>query len=350
MTSCTLALVSTPSSARCFASGSCTSIFGRGAGAPDGARGAVLEDQGERGSRRGAASRPDSFSPDASVTVAVTGLAARRRAGAPRAARARHAAGHPHVLQRHRAGRRASRCPAGRRSASGSSRTARRRTSAPALASPTRMFSSVSGPGRRAALVGALRLQAVEPGGDGLDVVDGHRQRRHRRRAGPAVLDHRDDQLPVLVVEHQLRSQQVGTAELTAARVGAVAGAAQAGVLRLAALEQLGRRRGRWWAGKRGGSWKPPAGRGGGAGSPCAPCCWRRGGGGRRAAAARLGRAATGPGRRRAGPARARGRAPSRSSKLDVGTSGPFSLPFVWLTLHVTTSSSVPAGGLNRLV
>ena len=57
---------------------------------------------------------------------------------------------------------------------------------------------------------------------------------------------------PLLVAEDELRPQQVDAAELSAARVGAVARAAEAGVLRLAALEHFGRRgralmRRKWW-------------------------------------------------------------------------------------------------------
>ena len=92
---------------------------------------------------------------------------------------------------------------------------------------------------RRAALVAALRLQAVQIGGDGLDVRVGNRQRQHQR-ARTAVLHDRRDELAVLVVEHQLRAQQVGPTELSAARVHAVAGAARADVDATAALEDRG--------------------------------------------------------------------------------------------------------------
>ena len=174
------------------------------------------------------------------------------------------------------------------------------KNASPALASPTRMLSSRLGPGRRAALV-----RCPAPAGSwshaaiALISVDGHRQRRHRRRTGPAVLHHRDDQLAVLVVEDQLRAEQVRPAELAAARVGAVAGAAQAGVCALPRSNASGEAAGRWCAGNRGGSWAPPAGRGGGAGSPCAPGVGGGVAGGWPAAAERALRA---PGRRRAGP------------------------------------------------
>ena len=306
----------------------------RGAGAPDGPRRPVLEDERQRGNRRGGARRPDTFSPDGQRDRRRDRLrprAAGRRAAAPRG-RATPPDTHMFCSAIGLATRAAMPC----RSPVGEWQLAHclAKNVSPALASPTRMFSSVSGPGGGPPWLVPCACRLCSQAAIGLDVVDGHRQRRHRRRAGPAVLHHRDDQLPVLVVEHQLRAQQVGTAELTAAGVGAVAGAAEPAYCALPRSSSSGDAGGRWCAGKRGGSWKPPAGRGGGAGSPCAPGCAGAGCGWRGWAAGwAAGRA---PGRRRAGPPRARGRAPARSSKRDVGTSGPVSFVVV-ICLHVTT-------------
>ena len=62
-------------------------------------------------------------------------------------------------------------------------------------------------------------------------------ERRHHRHAGvlPAVLDDGLDQLAVLIVQHELRAQQVRPAHVAAAEVGAVAGTAGGGINLLAA-------------------------------------------------------------------------------------------------------------------
>ena len=78
--------------------------------------------------------------------------------------------------------------------------------------------------------------------GDRADVLFGQRHGRHpaavRRRA--AVLDDRPHQLALEVAQDELRPQQVGPAEIAAAQVDAVAGAAVDAVNRLAAGDQLG--------------------------------------------------------------------------------------------------------------
>ena len=96
--------------------------------------------------------------------------------------------------------------------------------------------------GRRAALAAHRERDAVDVLGDGLDVFFAQRQRRHRRHARilPAVLDDGHDQLAVLIVEHQLRAQQVGSADVAAAKVGAMAGAAVDLVEGLAARDRGG--------------------------------------------------------------------------------------------------------------
>ena len=90
---------------------------------------------------------------------------------------------------------------------------------------------------RRRALRTTGGLDAVEILRDRLDVLVRHRNGRHAA-FGASALDDRQDQFAGLIVEHELRSQKVGTAELAAPRVNAVAGAADGGIQRFTALDQ----------------------------------------------------------------------------------------------------------------
>ena len=96
--------------------------------------------------------------------------------------------------------------------------------------------------GRRAALAAHRESNAVDELGDRLDVFLAQRQRRHRRHARilPTVLDDRHNQLAVLIVEHQLRAQQVGSADVAAAKVAAMARPAVDLVEGLAARDRRG--------------------------------------------------------------------------------------------------------------
>ena len=95
---------------------------------------------------------------------------------------------------------------------------------------------------RRAALPTHRCGDAVDVLGDRLDVLLGQRQRRHRRHARvlTAGLDERHDQLAVLIVEDQLRAQQVGPADVAAAKVAAMARPAVDLVQGLAARDRRG--------------------------------------------------------------------------------------------------------------
>jgi hypothetical protein len=67
---------------------------------------------------------------------------------------------------------------------------------------------------------------AVDVFRDCLDVVIGNlRERRHRRHARilTATVNNRQNELAVLIGEHQVRPQQVDTAHVAAAKVGAMA-------------------------------------------------------------------------------------------------------------------------------
>ena len=72
-----------------------------------------------------------------------------------------------------------------------------------------------------------------------LHVVGRKRHRRHRRHARLCALrDDRPDQLALLIVEGELRAEQVRPADVAAAKVGAVAGAAVHVVEPLAARDE----------------------------------------------------------------------------------------------------------------
>ena len=90
---------------------------------------------------------------------------------------------------------------------------------------------------RRCPLRATGGLQAVQVLRHGLDVLVGHRNRRHAA-FGACALHDRHDQLAGLIVQHQLGAQEVRAAKLAAARVHAVAGAADRRVKRLAALDE----------------------------------------------------------------------------------------------------------------
>ena len=134
-------------------------------------------------------------------------------------------------------------------------------------------------PGGRRALPARRRLHAVHVGGDRLDVGFGQsRQRRHHRHAGVLPAAERMTgpiELAVLVVQRELRAEQVGPAHVAAAQVHAVTGAAVDAVERLAARDERGVAGRRCCAGNVPGPrprpWAAPA--------PAAPAPWPAGGG-----------------------------------------------------------------------
>ena len=73
--------------------------------------------------------------------------------------------------------------------------------------------------------------------GNRLHVVVTHRQRRHAF-FGAAAANHRKKELTLLIVEHELGAEKVGTAKLTTAKIDAVAGAAGDGVERLPTFDE----------------------------------------------------------------------------------------------------------------
>ena len=75
-----------------------------------------------------------------------------------------------------------------------------------------------------------------------LCVALGQRKRRHAL-LGPPLLDDRQDLLAVLIDQHELRSQKIGSAQLSATRVGAVTGEAGDAEQIAAALDDRGVRR-----------------------------------------------------------------------------------------------------------
>ena len=95
----------------------------------------------------------------------------------------------------------------------------------PAAASPTSAFGQRCLAHRRCALRTTGGLKAVQVLRNRLDVLVRHRNRRHAA-LGARALDDRHDQLAGLIVQHELRSQEIRAAELAAARIHAVAGAA----------------------------------------------------------------------------------------------------------------------------
>ena len=118
----------------------------------------------------------------------------------------------------------------------------------PAVASPTSTFgggASVGGgePCRPAATpqdsVPGRRKQAVQKYRHGLPVSGIDRHRRHAL-VGPPALDHGNDQLAVLIGQHELRAKKVRPAQLTSARVHAMASAAGNRIERPAALDHGG--------------------------------------------------------------------------------------------------------------
>ena len=178
-------------------------------------------------------SSPSTFSPDGSVTIAsdrpADSTPARRGRRARRRRRPRCSAA---LADRELA----SRCPADRRSPNGSLRTSpRSRPGRPPRRRPRGSGGGASPPAARPAL--GLRLHAVDVLGDRLHVVVRHRQRRHAL-VGAAAADDRQDQFALLIVEHELRSKQVRSAQLAAAQVDAVAGAAGDRIERLPALDE----------------------------------------------------------------------------------------------------------------
>ena len=89
-------------------------------------------------------------------------------------------------------------------------------------------------------IVAAVDRDAVQEGSNVRDLR--RRQRRELRHAGfrPAGLDHRRQQLAALIVEHDLRADQIRSAAIAAARVGAMTEGTVHAVQRFAALDCCG--------------------------------------------------------------------------------------------------------------
>ena len=147
----------------------------------------------------------------------------------PAAATASAAAARPSGSAAPSAPRFASRCPADRPSASGTSCTSPRSTPVPPSHRRPGCSARRSAPGggdalplasspRRLWMYSAIAF--TSSGGSGSGGITG------MPGFMPPVLDDRQDQLAVLIVEHELRAEQVRTADVAAAQIGAVAGAA----------------------------------------------------------------------------------------------------------------------------
>ena len=80
----------------------------------------------------------------------------------------------------------------------------------------------------------------MDVGDDGLGVLVRHGDGNHGR-ARTSVLDDRQDELALLVAEDECGPQQIHAAQLSPARVGTVAGAAETGVVRFAPFEDFRR-------------------------------------------------------------------------------------------------------------
>ena len=177
--------------------------------------------------------RPSTFSPAGKVTVAVT------RCG-PRAGRHRRRARSPGrptptVLQHRELGdtcRDALKVTSGRMTA-GAVRGEERR---PGIALADQDVQHDRLGARRFADRAACGLQRMKIHGHRLHIGLAHGNRHHDRPGAP-VLDHREDELTVLIVQHELRSQEVRPTELATTRIDAVAGAARADIQAAPALD-----------------------------------------------------------------------------------------------------------------
>ena len=107
----------------------------------------------------------------------------------------------------------------------------------PAFASPTRMLGgSLPTPGGMPCRP-IVAICGADVGGDGLSVGRRHLDGRH---VAPAVLNYRNDILAFLVDDGELGAEQIGSAHVAAAQVGAVAGGATDAVDRFSAGDLLG--------------------------------------------------------------------------------------------------------------